>query len=830
MMGVIKIIKFGKNKKSTSNSSQNNNTLNEPADNSSDSLGLLKHNQECIVNKIAGKIEEAGYVSDNLIDIVNDMEEYVELQMSMIEKVVNEISDYSAFTEEVSASTENLKQVSSQTMEAAEAGNVAVENSIKAMNDIEGSVVETMNVINTLGQKALHINNMLNVVKDIASSTNLLSLNASIEAARAGEAGRGFAVVAQEVKKLAQRSMESVEFANNTVNEINENINKTIESINSTIARVKEGSKIAGNTAEAFNTIINAITTNNSISEDISNAIQKQTGNLENIIASTKDMSTTFEKLISVVETASFSTQYTKSSLASLQDVLKGLKDISSKLLEKIETDNSSHSIIKTCLPHKIETYDTAYTFDFIANYILFNIHAGLLTRGSSGEISPALAKSWYLEDDNLTWVFNLRKGALFHNGREITSEDVKYSLERLLDPKIKSPNSWCLQQVEGAEEFQKGIAKEVSGIKILDRYHISIKLIAPYIGFLSILGNCLCAILPREEVEKGRISGCGPYILEEADESHCVLSAFNDYFGGAPYVDKIIVNFSPEDQVKDFLNGENDFIIVDSKDMIERLKDRQDIPRLTGSILATYYAGFNLKSASAFARNKELRQALNMAVNKSKIIDTIFGGLGVESKGPFPPILFEDSELKGYKYDPDAARSILNKYNISEKKLKVLRRAEDNTLSTAMYNKITDCIVEDLKAVGIDCIFEKVPASDYLKHNIIEKCDLFVSRWVADSGDLNDFAETMFDINNMADFTGYDNKIVAEKIKSSKAIVNPNKRIQSYREMQRIISEEAPFIFLLHPQTSIAYRPGLLGIKINPLGLVKYDEIITER
>jgi len=515
---------------------------------------LLKHNQERIINKLSKKVEEAGYVSGLLTDTITDIEKYVELQMNSVGKVVDEISNYSALAEEVFAGIENLKQVSDHTMSIAKQGSGAVESSREAMKQIENSVEGTKEAINTLSLKAGNINDMLKVVRDIADSTNLLSLNAAIEAARAGEAGKGFSVVAQEVKKLALHSVESIEYIRQTIYEINDNIAKTIESINTTISKVKEGTQIADNTMGSFDSIIDAISKNNAITEEITASISTQTSNLENVVFSTKEMSITFEKLMSVVETTSFNTQYTKTSLANLYEVLKDLKTITDKLLDNI--GNKYKSIVRTFLQDEVKTYDTLYAYDFVGSQVLSNIHAGLLTTGYSGEVSPGIAKSWHLENDNLTWVFVLRKGVKFHNGREVTAEDVKYSYERILDPQYKSPNSWCLQYIDGAEEFQKGLSKDARGIKVLDKYRISIKLTAPYIGFLTTIGHHICAILAREEVDKGNILGCGPYMLRDKQKTQCTLAAFKDFFGGSPYVDKIIIDFDPEDKVEKFING----------------------------------------------------------------------------------------------------------------------------------------------------------------------------------------------------------------------------------------------------------------------------------
>ncbi|WDC84348.1 ABC transporter substrate-binding protein [Caloramator sp. mosi_1] len=115
--------------------------------------------------------------------------------------------------------------------------------------------------------------------------------------------------------------------------------------------------------------------------------------------------------------------------------------------------------------------------FDQQSAKIFINVHAGLLLPGLGVDIYPGVAKSWYVEEDNLTWIFNLKKGIKFHNGREVTAQDVKYSFERLLSPKLNSPNSWFLFDIEGAAEYNAGKVREVSGIKVLDRYCISLKL-----------------------------------------------------------------------------------------------------------------------------------------------------------------------------------------------------------------------------------------------------------------------------------------------------------------------------------------------------------------
>ena len=791
-------------------------------------IGMLKHNQQRIVNKISREIEETGFAAENLIGLTHDIAEYMEVQLESMERVSNEISNYSALAEEVFASTENSKQIAEQTMSIAKEGSKAVDNSIRAMSDIETSVYSTKMVVNDLNTKAEHINEMLKVIKDIANHTNLLSLNASIEAARAGDAGKGFAVVAQEVKNLAQRSAESAGHISKTIEEINKGIESTIEAMDGSILKVKEGAEIANNTMEVFNNIINAVGTTTDVTEEINLAVSRQTSNLENIIEATEDLSKTSEKVMTMVEAASLNTQYTKASLNKLSEVSKDLHSISKRLLEKIEASNKEECIITTCLNAAPLSYDPAMAFDQEGGQVLTNIHAGLLLCGYSGDIYPGIAKSWNVEEDNLTWIFNLRRGAKFHNGREITAEDIKYTYERILSPDVKSPNSWFLEQIDGVEDFKARRTREVSGIKVVDRYRIAIKLSAPYSGFLLNLGQYSCSILAKEDVGKGKITGCGAYILEDVQKDKCILKAFKDYFGGAPYVDKAIVKFNESDKAGNFINNQYDFIMIDNKEQMEALKNASTKNIHQKSIMGSYYAGFNLQSTNIAAKDKEVRKALNYAVNKKKIVDEILGGMAVESKGPFPPSMIDNGYLSGFEYSPQKAKEILSRRGVTggSLKLKVLVRDEN---SNTLYNKITQYVINDLKSIGVECIVEKVAPDKYLTPDNIKKSDLFVGRWIADTGDPDNFLQPLFIPENVTDFTRYDDNEVREMMDKAKVIINPQKRIDMYKEIQSKIVDDAPWIFLFHQQIGYVSKENIIGVRISPLGLIKYEDVIIQ-
>ncbi|MCT4607307.1 MAG: ABC transporter substrate-binding protein [Marinisporobacter sp.] len=794
-----------------------------------DEISLLKHNQKCIVNRINEKIEETGSMAENAITLTHNISNHVEIQMESIEKVVSEISNYTALAEEVLSRTENSKVIAQETMGIAKGGNDAADHSIQAMREIEISVENVKKVVNDLSVKSAHINEMLKMIKDIADHTNLLALNASIEAARAGEAGQGFGVVAKEVKNLAQRSAESAGQISNTIYEINESIDETIAAMNESMNKVLEGNKIAKNTKEVFNRIISAVGTTSNVAEEISTVVSRQMKGLDRIIVSTEEMNKTSEDVMNMVETASLNTQYTKTSLKLLSEVSKDLQSISTNLLEKIQRTKKNESSLKTYLSTAPLEYDPQLVMDTQSAQIAYNVHAGLLLISSTGEITAGIAKSWYIEEDNLTWVFNLRKGAKFHNGKEITAQDIKYTYERLLSPVLKSPNTWLLEQVEGAKGYNEGKEKEVTGIKVIDQYRISIKLTGPYSGFLLNLGQCVCAILSKEEGQKGKLTGCGPYRIENIDDEKCILTAFEDYFAGIPYVDKIIVNYDGTKAVNSFINKECDFMMIDNEQQINELSQAKISNINYKSIMGTYYAGFNLGSNSIFAKDHEIRKALNSAINKEKIIHEVLGGLGEEAKGPIPSSMMENNDLLGVGYNPREAKDILNKKHslIGSTKLKVLIRDES---CDTIFNKIAQFIMNDLKEVGIKCTVEKVHPDHYVDREVLNRCDLFVDRWIADTGDMDNFLEPLFNPSNVTDFTGYNNPKVTEMMNKAKEIINPKKRNQMYKDLQKIIIEDMPWISLYYPQFGYVSRKGVIGVRVSPLGTIKYEDIIIEK
>ncbi len=163
-------------------------------------------------------------------------------------------------------------------------------------------------------------------------------------------------------------------------------------------------------------------------------------------------------------------------------------------------------------------TLDPALHIDLYADTVNQQLFDGLVQFDKDLNVIPAIAKSWKISLDGLTYTFYLREGVNFHNGREVTADDFIYSFTRIIDPKNKSPGAHLLEKVLGFNELQDGKSTYAEGLRSLGKYIFEIKLSRPFSPFISALGACFCKVVPREEIEKsgsvfaGMPVGTGPF------------------------------------------------------------------------------------------------------------------------------------------------------------------------------------------------------------------------------------------------------------------------------------------------------------------------------
>lgn len=786
-------------------------------------LALKKQNEENLLHNLDIKIEDSKNQTESLVSIIEAISKRVDEQVEYINLVVNEITNYSAMAQELTASSDSSYQTAKETLDVIEEGNEAVHNTINAMDEIKESISSVMDELRDLKTATAKIDSISTIIKSIADQTNLLSLNAAIEAARAGETGLGFAVVAKEVKVLADRSARSASDISNIIKNINLNVSKTVSAIEKSNEKILEGSKIAESSNISFSKIETSINHLLVSMNEINKSINEQSSGLEAILMSTDKMTNSSDKAMSMVESALMNTQFTKAALVALGQVATLLNHMTTELIKETIDVKEEPITMSYYFTGSLRSLDPAINNSMEDVRFLSSIHGGLLSISESGDVLPSLAKNWYVEDDNLTWVFNLRSNASFHNGKKIYAKHVKYCLERVLSPKLNSPNTWFIDYIDGAQEFMAGKAHQVGGISVLGDYRLSIKLSIPFSGFLMFLSQPCFAVMDPQELDLGKFVGCGAYMIEELREDGYKLKAFDKYIGGKPYCDYINVVTKDANPFESFINGIYDFFIVSGKKELEEIKVSKYYNSFKSSeLLGTIYIGFKLGNTDSPFVSREVRKAFNYAINKKRIVDELTGGLGSAAKCVIPSGLIPSDHVRGYEYNPVKAKEILKKEKIN------LTRPV-NILCGPKINPVLKFVEEDLRAIGLRCKYTNVTNEEFRSSTTQKGFDIFFYGWYADAMEPSSFIEPLFTTGSASNLCGYDNQELNRMLKLAKQTVNPIKRLEFYKDIQRILSEDAPCIPLYHPHNGIVTQKDVSNVNLSSLAMIKFDNVIKD-
>jgi oligopeptide transport system substrate-binding protein len=305
-----------------------------------------------------------------------------------------------------------------------------------------------------------------------------------------------------------------------------------------------------------------------------------------------------------------------------------------------------------------VATLDPAIGYDWQNWSMIKSLFDGLMDyEAGTATLRTDLAESYEISPDGLTFTFKLHPGVKFHNGRELTADDVKYSIERVLDPATQSPGA--------------GFFGSIKTISVVDPLTIKFELSRPDATFLHVMAINFAHVVPKEAVDEFGADfgkhpvGTGAYKLAEWTLGQRVVFEKNpDYWrDGVPYLDKITFEIGVEPTVAllRLQQGEVD-VLGDGIPPAQFLQVKDD-PQYEGWIveggqLHTGYVTMNVKTPPF--DNAQVRQAVNMAINKDRIV-RIINNRAVPANQPLPPSMpGYDTSYAGYAYDPEKAKALL--------------------------------------------------------------------------------------------------------------------------------------------------------------------------
>lgn len=474
----------------------------------------------------------------------------------------------------------------------------------------------------------------------------------------------------------------------------------------------------------------------------------------------------------------------------------------------------------------------------------LFN---SLVELDDSLHIKPAIARSWDISEDGLTYTFTLRDDVFFHDdicftsgkGRRVIASDVVFSLNRLIDLSLNSPGAWVMNQVARLEDGS------LAAFALNDSTFV-LKLSSPFPPMMGLLSMQYCAIVPHEAITyhgrdfRRNPVGTGPFRFSYWKEGVKLVylrnEAYFEYDGNyrLPYLDAISISFIKDRQTAflEFIKGNLDMLTrVDASykdelltpvgELQERYHDK--LIRISQPFLNSEYLGILMNEERLPddwpLRSKKVRQALNYGFDREKMLTFLRNNMGTPAHAGFVPVGMPGfTENKGgYHYDPDKAAQLLAEAGYpGGEGLPVI------TLRTNQaYQDIAQYIQFELARLGLRIDIDVMPPATLREMMANGEAPFFRGSWIADYPDAENYLALFYSANRSPsgpNYTHFSNTTFDSLYEASQLITSDEERFAIYRKMDALITEEAPKVFLFYDQSNRFVHKQVENMTNNPL------------
>jgi peptide/nickel transport system substrate-binding protein len=479
---------------------------------------------------------------------------------------------------------------------------------------------------------------------------------------------------------------------------------------------------------------------------------------------------------------------------------------------------------LRVGLESDVVTLDPPMFTDVYSNYVSSQIHETLFQVDHDMKIVPMLAEKLEQPDDK-TYVIALKKGVKFHNGEELTADDVKFTYGRVMDPATKSPRAANLTDaVESADKIQ-----------VVDKHTVKITLKSPFAPFLERMTNGALQILNEKAVDAAGADyahkpvGTGPFkYVEWKTGEYAKLERNPDYWGEKAKLDKVTFRPIPDANTRlaEIESGGIDYLMQIPFEEIDRFKQEAKFNIQIVDAINISYMAYNTQKSPLNDAN--LRRAMNYAINKQEIVDTIYAGLGTVAISPLNPSNWaHNPNVEPYKYDPAKAKELLG---TSAYKGEPLELAFNQATETP---RVAERIQAQLKEnLGINLALKPMEWGAFLTY--IRGGDqhmMFLLGW-SGNADPDGILYPLFHSKNFGaagNRAFYKNEKVDELLLKAQTTVKQDERKPLYFEAQKLILDDAPWAPLRHGINSAALSKKVQGFKIHPLNRQLYHNVTIQ-
>ena len=525
-----------------------------------------------------------------------------------------------------------------------------------------------------------------------------------------------------------------------------------------------------------------------------------------------------------------------------------------------------------------ILTLDPIYAKDLPHIWACNQIFNGLVAFDDEMNVVPAIAKSWNISDDGMTYTFVLRDDVYFHEDecflkttgigyaftRRVTAQDFVYSFNRVLDRKLNSSGSWIFANVNKRQQTtDNGQRTFEYAFEAINDTILKIELTQPFPAFLGILSMTYASVVPHEAVdfygtEFGRHPvGTGPFKYQYWKEGVKLVFRKNpNYFEKIgeerlPYLDAVSISFIIDKQVAfmEFVKGKFDFMSgIDARYKDELLtRDGQlrqeyedDIYLIREPYLNTEYLAFFLGENDTLGKERSLalRQAVSYSIDREKMLRYLRNGIGTPGNYGIIPVGLPgsletenlrnsesenhgDSTSIGYPYNPKKAEQLLKDNDLLGYELKLY--------TTQDYIDIAKFVQSALTEVGLNCKVEEMMPAALREKRANGNLPFFRSSWVADYPDAENYL-SLFTTNNFTpqgpNYTHYSNAKFDELYQKSLTCNDIEERARIYHEMDSLMMTEAPVVILFYDEVLRFVNKNVEGLGSNPTNMLNLKKV----
>ena len=496
-------------------------------------------------------------------------------------------------------------------------------------------------------------------------------------------------------------------------------------------------------------------------------------------------------------------------------------------------------------------TLDPHLTGDTSSAVVIVEVYGGLVTiepqdptniKDQQLEIVGDLAESWDISDGGRTYTFRLRKDAKFHNGKPVTAQDVKWSLERATDPATQAPTvDIFLGDILGVPAKLEGLATEIAGVRVIDEHTISITADATKPYFLSKLTYPTAFVLDRDNVEGNsnwinEPNGTGPFRLAEYSPGEIIRLERNElYHLGPPNLDEVQLILSGGSGMLMYENDEihlSGIALVELDAILDPSNPLSQDVKITPPSFQIVYMGMNPNKPPF--DDRKVRQALNYAIDKETISSTLFQDFRIPAQGILPPgIPGYNPDLRGYEFNPAKAMQLLqeSKYGADLDDLPRITLTLPGSFGAPVGGSTEAILNMWQEHLGIEVELVQTEWATFLQDLRQRRFQMFGGlAWVADYPDPENFLDVLFHSESSDNNMGYSNLELDRILEQARTELDQEARFKLYNRAEEMIVRDAPWIPLWHGDEGyILIKPQVHDYYLLPMIVPKLRFVYME-